>query len=176
MNRLTPWLIGGALLSSLFIAWQVGFIINTTSSLPRGLWYVIDHASPHPGDVVVFCPPNRTAFQRARERGYIGGGRCPGNYEMMLKPVVAVAGDRVVVKPAAVAVNGRLIIDSGSQDYDTAGRPLFPLRGTVIIPPHHLWLMSTWSSRSYDSRYFGPVDAHHIIGRAVPILTEAVAH
>src|ERR1700757_346896 len=82
-------------------------VLNTTPSLPLGIW----KGQPYRGDikrgeVVTFCPPAEGAYALGHLRGYIAGGTCPSGLEMMMKPVAAVAGDEVVVTPNQITVNG----------------------------------------------------------------------
>jgi len=39
-----------------------------------------------------------------------------------------------------------------------------------VVPLGHLYLHSSFVG-SYDSRYFGPVPAEGVLGRAVPVIT-----
>ena len=71
-----------------------GFYINTTPSLPVGLYQVVDEPVSK-GAYVAFCPPQSDVFAWAVARGYINQGDCPGGYGQLLKHVHAVAGDAV---------------------------------------------------------------------------------
>lgn len=153
---------------------QAGLRFNTTPSLPRGLWRVStapDHLAA--GTIVNICPPPGRAADTARERGYIATGSCPGNYEPLIKPIAAVAGDTVDLTPAGVLINGRPIPASPVLAIDTAGRPLPAAPAHLVVPAGHVWLMSTYNSHSFDSRYFGPVPTALVRGVAVALLTEA---
>jgi len=66
-------------------------------------------------------------INEAAERGYIPAGACPGGHEPLVKPVAAVAGDRVTVTALGIAVNGEPIAQSAPLDEDSAGRPLRPV-------------------------------------------------
>ena len=59
-----------------------------------------------------------------------------------------------------MAVNGRLLPNTAPLVTDTAGRPLshWPF-GRYVVAPGTVWVASSYSSRSFDSRYFGPVEA-----------------
>jgi type IV secretory pathway protease TraF len=41
--------------------------------------------------------------------------------------------------------------------------------GRYVIPPGEVWLVSTFSPRSWDSRYFGPVPASAIVSALTPL-------
>jgi conjugative transfer signal peptidase TraF len=105
-------LFGGATLLLLGVASHaIGIRINTTSSIPVGLYRTSD-VPMEKGAHVLFCPPphfNRGVFELARERGYIGAGFCPGGYGYMMKRVLAVGRDVVNIDVDGVRVNGQLL-------------------------------------------------------------------
>jgi conjugative transfer signal peptidase TraF len=69
-------------------------------------------------DVVSFCPPGTPAFREAWRRGYLSAGHCEGGYEPLLKPVAAIAGDRVSGTDDGISINGRLIASSKNLNRD----------------------------------------------------------
>ena len=120
--------------------------------------------------IVSFCPPDLTLFRMGRDRGYLSRGRCPGDFEPMLKPVVAVEGDEVEVTDDGVVVNGRLIANTAPHARDGAGRPMpFPPIGLRVVGPGEVWFASGYAASSFDSRYFGAVLAAQIEGLARPL-------
>jgi type IV secretory pathway protease TraF len=68
-------------------------------------------------------------------------------------------------------INGRLIPQSQVYDTDSQGRPhhswITPVR--QVVPDGHVFLLSTYHPRSWDSRYFGWVSASGIRGTAQPL-------
>jgi conjugative transfer signal peptidase TraF len=124
------WALTGAIALAGASAHAVGWRINHTPSLPMGLRRIasIERAIAR-GDIVAFCPPDSEPFREARRRGYLGGGECPGDYEPLLKPVVAIAGDRVEIGPHGIAVNGVLLANSLALAQDR--------HGCVIYRPSH---------------------------------------
>jgi conjugative transfer signal peptidase TraF len=142
--------------------------INTTASLPRGAWINTGDLSPaRAGDVVLICPP-----ADAQTRRYVGAGYCPGRLLPLLKPVAAVAGDLVRTGPSGITVNGRTIPNSAPMAQDGSNRPLtaYPF-GTYRVRPGMVWLISSYNSKSFDSRYFGPLDAGGVERKERPLLT-----
>ncbi len=82
------------------------------------------------------CLPQSPALNEAAERGYIPAGACPGGHEPLVKPVAAMAGDRVTVTALGIAVNGEPIAHSAPLDEDSAGRPLRPVpAGAYSVRP-----------------------------------------
>lgn len=152
------------------IAYSAGWRINHTNSLPMGLWR--GHAVDGPitrGQIVSFCPPDNALFQTARQRGYLGMGRCPGGYEPLLKPVVAVAGDMVAVDAKGITVNGHHLTNSAAVLYDRQGRPM-PELGALQhrVTENTLWVVSEYSSASFDSRYFGAIHIRQVLAIMQP--------
>jgi conjugative transfer signal peptidase TraF len=85
--------------------------------------------------------------------------------------MVAQAGDRVTVSLGGIAVNGIVLPNSAPRLRDTAGRPLVSLPpGTYEVRPGTLWVVSTYESSSYDSRYFGAIDESQVLSRLRPFL------
>lgn len=153
-----------------FALHQAGFRVNTTPSMPLGLWRIQAlQAALHSGDVVLACPPDQAVFREAAARGYLPPGSCPSGLEPLLKPVAAVEGDVVAVTADGLAVNGAPLPGTASLAADTAGRPLRPLSpGRYTVSEGHVWLVSAHSPRSWDSRYFGAVPAANIQGVVRP--------
>jgi conjugative transfer signal peptidase TraF len=120
--------------------------------------------------LVEFCPPEPYA-SLSKERGYrVRGFACPDRAVPLLKPVIAHAGDVVEVSPAGLAVNGRLLPNTAPLQRDAANRPLNPWpSGTYRVRPGTIWVASTYSRASYDSRYIGPVEEKSIRGRLKPL-------
>jgi conjugative transfer signal peptidase TraF len=148
-----------------------GLRINTTASMPVGLWRVAQlDATLHRGEVVTVCPPDTAPIRLAAERGYIATGYCSGAYEPLLKPIGATSGDLVTVAASGVRVNGEPVPDTAQIARDSVGRPLQPLpEGDYRVVPGEVWLLSNYDRRSFDSRYFGPVPTSNVLGVAHPV-------
>jgi conjugative transfer signal peptidase TraF len=121
--------------------------------------------------LVEFCPAEPFA-SLALSRGYRDQGVCRDGGAPLLKPVVARGGDVVEVSAAGIAVNGRLLSNTAPLGTDTNRRPLasWP-QGHYIVKPGFVWVASSYSPRSFDSRYFGPVPISSIRDRVRPLLT-----
>lgn len=155
----------------LILAHQAGLRVNTTRSIPLGLYRMANDPIVN-GAYVLWCPPERLEFDLAKERGYIGAGFCPGGYGNMMKKVMASQRDVVSVKDEGVTINGMLMPASQPVEADSMGRPLPRFRVTDhVLAASELWLMSDTSSRSFDARYFGPVHQAQIQSTVYPIWT-----
>ena len=171
MHRGLLALLSGVLaVGGVAAAFQLGGIrVNASASLPIGLYRTTFDKS---GKLVEFCPAEPYSTLSA-ERGYREKGHCPDGAKPLMKPVVAVAGDSVEVSMQGVAVNGTLLPNSTILRRDTRYRPLphWPF-GIYSVEPGTMWVISSFSSRSFDSRYFGPIPVTCVRSYLRPLLTE----
>jgi conjugative transfer signal peptidase TraF len=149
---------------------HLGYRINSTPSLPEGIWKVDSITGPvQRGQIVSICPVDTAMFQTALSRNYLSWGLCPGGYSSLLKPVAAVPGDRVTISAQGITVNGVIVSNSRGRTKDSLGRPLTQVQaGSYTVKPGTVWLVSS-HPRSFDSRYFGPLPSANILGSAKPI-------
>jgi conjugative transfer signal peptidase TraF len=152
--------------------YSAGLHWNSTSSMPLGLWRVAPlQGAPARHQAVAVCLPE-SAAQLGRERGYLGGGDCPGQAEVLLKPVAAIPGDRVTVSDDGISINDNQVPDSTPLPRDDLGRPLkSAAKGISVVGNEEVWIISSRDPRSYDSRYYGAVRLSDIRGTANPVAT-----
>ncbi|MEJ7606129.1 MAG: S26 family signal peptidase [Bryobacteraceae bacterium] len=132
-----------------------GLRINVTASIPLGL-YIRSAAKPAPGLIAEFCPAGMSESQSERYRGF--GLGCQDRSIPLLKPIVAVSGDRVDFSLLGIAVNGKLIPNTAPRKLDGKGRPLRPWpSGQYTVEPDKIVVASAYHPGSYDSRYLGPI-------------------
>jgi conjugative transfer signal peptidase TraF len=146
----------------------LGLQINTSPSLPLGLYVVTTDRS---ANLVEFCPAEPFAtlslIRRYRDPGICRDGGAP-----LLKPIVAKAGDAVELSERGISVNGLLLPNTAPLSKDTRGRPLTAWSiGRYPVSPGTVWVASSYHSRSFDSRYFGPVYETAIRHRLKAFLT-----
>src|SRR5438445_4561303 len=158
----------GILGMALAAAWT-GLRFNASPSMPTGLY--VRTSSESRSSLVVFCPAEPIARLSA-ERGYRSRGNCPDGDEPLAKPIAARPGDIVELSATGMAVNGRLLVNTAPLVTDAAGRPLpqWPF-GRYVVAPGSVWVASSYSPRSFDSRYFGPVKASQVREHVRPLLT-----
>ena len=147
----------------------LGVRINTSPSLPLGFYATGMNAEV---DLIEFCLAEPFA-SLAITRGYRDRGNCLDGGAPLLKPVVARPGDVVELSGRGIGVNGKLLPKTGPLDRDTKGRQLqhWPF-GRYRVLEGTLWVASSYSDRSFDSRYFGPVDQRLIRDHLRPLLTQ----
>ena len=145
-----------------------GIYRNLTASLPEGLYKIVQ---PGESNLIVFCP-NGFASSFSIERGYRLEGNCPDKHAPLLKPIVARSGDTVTVMPTGIYVNGRRLAKSQQYTTDSLHRqlPRFPA-GTYTVQQGTAWVISSYSSTSFDSRYYGPIDLAQVVHYVKPYLT-----
>jgi conjugative transfer signal peptidase TraF len=153
-------------------AFTVGARINTTKSIPIGLYWISNEPVAK-GAYVMFCPPQNGVFVEAKERGYIGAGFCPGGFGYMIKRILAAKNDIVVINDEGVRVNGEFLPLSVPRNVDTVGRvlPQFHV-DRYTLGEAELLLMSDVSDTSFDGRYFGPVNRSQIKVVIRPVITQ----
>lgn len=152
---------------------RVFLCINLVSdSMPRGIYLLLRPPGRPRPCLALFCLPVEVG-RSGRARGYLGVGSCPGGVAALLKPVVATAGDVVDVDSRGVSVNGALLPRSAPLARDGEGRPLsVNWRGPVTLPPGTFLAVSTFTGRSWDGRYWGPLPASVLRARAFPLLLD----
>jgi len=144
------------------IVWPPSLLLlwNTTASVPVGL-YVVMRAAPQLGDLLVIrLPPAMEALPVSRA---ILSPNTP-----ILKPVAAVAGDRVCRFGAAVTINGRLA--AIARHLDTYGRSLPIWQGCQSLSRSQVFILAP-HPHSFDSRYFGALHVHLARGVAHALVT-----
>ena len=162
---------GATILTALGAAYAAGLRINTTPSMPSGLWTIVSARTvPKRGDIVAVCLPDGVALGQAVHRGYIAAGSCPNEAEPLVKPVAAVGGDLVTVSANGISVNEAPVANSAALARDEAGRVLHRVAaGSYRVAPDEVWLLSGHDPRSFDSRYFGAVPIAGVVGVARPL-------
>lgn len=161
------------------IGYSAGFRLNVSASAPAGVWRVDDVALPvSRGATVAICPPDIELVTRLRDAGHIAADwgvfrwiapkACPSATVPFLKPVVAVEGDTVEVTRSAISVNGHPLRNSGSADL-IFGIPAVK-EGRYVVQRDQLWVVSSYTDHSFDSRYFGPLHQHDVRGIASPLV------
>lgn len=131
---------------------------NASESMPRGLYW-INHGPAPRGDSVAARLPDAIAEFAAR-RTYLSKSA------VLIKQVAATGGDLVCRFGTNIFINAHFKVRAHIRD--RAGRPMPQWTGCRVLAAHELFLAGHGPD-SFDSRYFGPIDASRIIGRATLI-------
>lgn len=138
-------------------------IWNVTPSAPIG-FYTIEQADRIEAPELVAVRPPEPLAGFMVGRGYVGRGA------PLLKWVVGLPGQRVCRIGRAITVDG---VEMGDAlDHDRIGRALPAWQGCRVIADGQLFLMNWDVPDSLDGRYFGPIPASSVIGRALPLWTD----
>lgn len=142
-------------------------IYNPSASVPVG-WYRIKRADSPPrplsvGDIVLTRLPADIAALAA-QRDYLPS-RIP-----LLKRVGAVAPQHVCIVDSQVRIDGVRVAAVLPADRIGRSLPFWPQ--CRPLADGELFLLSTTDPASFDSRYFGPIQASAVIGTAQPIYLE----
>ena len=136
---------------------------NATASVPTGLYALQPGGSRRPGELVAVTPPEPLASYLA------AGGYLPRGVPL-LKHVAAMPGQRVCRAAGAILIDGKLA--GQARQHDRRGRPLPVWTGCRTLSAGELFLMNTAAPDSLDGRYFGPLPASSVLGRATPLWTD----
>jgi|ThiBiot_500_biof_2_1041547.scaffolds.fasta_scaffold01324_2 conjugative transfer signal peptidase TraF len=144
-----------------------GLHINHTKSAPIGIWIERPAGSLKHGSMVSVCPPAVPVVRDLTEQGRLSPGDCFDTGVMpLLKPVAAIVGDVVRIRSGEpVSINGEEVRNS----FPASGLKPWP-DGDYKVAPGQIWVFSSYSDRSFDSRYFGPVSLSAIRAEVTPLL------
>ena len=158
-------------LVSIAVIKQAGFRINTSPSIPLGIYRTT--TSPlSVGSYVLLCPENKEPFITAQKRDYIGAGYCPGGLGYMFKRVAALPNDVITTTANGMYINGKLYPDSKPFKHDALNRvlPIWHAHQTRL-KAGEVVLMTQGDKNSFDARYFGPLPQQQIVSVVRPVLT-----
>jgi conjugative transfer signal peptidase TraF len=137
-------------------------VYNPSESAPRGWYALIPVRQPATGDWVL-ARLSKPIAQLADKRNYLP------IHVPILKRIAAQKDDEVCSAGGGIFIDGHLVAHS-LQD-DSRGRPLPHWSACRTLKAQELFLLSTYSQFSFDSRYFGPVRRAAVIGQAIPLWT-----
>jgi conjugative transfer signal peptidase TraF len=139
------------------------YIWNASNSVPIGLYRIQPATKMAVTELVAVRPPDLLAAFLDLN-GYLPIG------VPMLKRVLALPGQTVCRNGLTIAVDG---VEVGSaHERDGRGRPLPSWHGCRVIADGDVFVMNWQSEDSLDGRYFGPLPASAVIGKAVPVWTD----
>lgn len=145
------------------VSLPVKLLWNASASVPIGLYDLAPAYHLEVGDLVAVMPDKPLADFMV-ERGYIGRD------VPLLKHIAALPGQEVCRSGNAVAVDAVPFGDALNRD--RRGRPLPVWQGCRRIADGDIFLMNPSVPDSLDGRYFGPLPARDLIGKATPLYTD----
>ena len=163
-NALFVILVGSALAA---LICSECFILNTTASVPRGLWLKLD-TLPKKGDFVqvpidAFSSSEWVPPEYFRKNMW-------GKRKPFLKLVAGSHSDTIELgNNGLILINGIPFPNSKPLTHDRAGRPLRAFQLPITLASDEIWLLSQ-SPFGFDSRYLGPANIFKCY-KAIPLLT-----
>ena len=158
----TTFVATGLLLSTVGGATPL-YIWNASNSVPVGLYRLQPVTILAVTELVAVQPPDLLAAFLDLN-GYLPAG------VPMLKRVLALPGQTVCRTGVTITVDR---LEMGyARERDGRNRPLPAWRGCRVIGEDELFVMNWQSADSLDGRYFGPLPASSVIGRALPLWTD----
>ena len=133
---------------------------NASESVPIGLYAISPAAELSVNDLVLARPPEPLASFLS-DGGYLPRG------VPLLKRVAALPGQRVCRDGLSVSVDG--VHHADARERDRFGRELPFWSGCRVIADGEVFLLNWDNPASLDGRYFGPVPAASVVGRATPV-------
>jgi len=140
----------------------IRLVYNASPSVDLG-WYLCVPASRLAVGMLVIARLPSAAAQLAAERDYL-----PITVPIV-KRIAARRGELVCEHSRILSIDGHTVARALVSDSD--GRPLPVWSGCVRLIRDEYLLLGDQRPDSYDSRYFGPLIAHDILGRALPLWT-----
>ena len=140
-------------------AWLPGrMTVATSGSLDHRVFFLLPPpAKIELGDYLVFRHQGLSQMQQGLR----------GDHDQMIKKVGCLPGDQLTMDAANhFFCNGRSL--GQALEADSKGRSLPRFSFTGPVPADKLFMVGT-HPRSYDSRYFGFVDANEILHTALPL-------
>jgi conjugative transfer signal peptidase TraF len=138
-------------------------IWNASASVPIGLYVVRPAGMLRADELVVITPPEPLASFLA-DRGYLPEG------VPLLKRVLALPGQTVCRTDRTITVGGIAMGEALERDRRSRALPVW--QGCRVVAAGEVFLMNRQSEDSLDGRYFGPLPATTIVGRADPLWTD----
>jgi conjugative transfer signal peptidase TraF len=139
------------------------YVWNASASVPVGLYRLQSIDERYVTELVAVLPPEVLAAFLA-EGNYLPRG------VPMLKRVLALPGQTVCRTGLTVMIDA--IAMGAARERDGRGRLLPVWQGCRVIAAGELFLMNWQSADSLDGRYFGPIPASTVIGRAHAVWIE----
>lgn len=152
------------------LASLMGATYNSTNSLPSGIYWTVDQPVTR-DSIVSFCQPLEPIFQAGLDRGFISQGRCEGNYLPLMKKVKGLPGDVIRLSDQGILINDALINNSKPLALEAPldGYPPIVL-GEYTVKSGEYFLLSDYSAKSFDGRYYGPTPKEAIDSVLVPVV------
>lgn len=138
-------------------------VVNTSPSMPSGLYWIARGVAPtQRGSVVLFAPPDDMR-DLIYGRGWLRDGT------PLLKIVGGLAGDTYCVRDGRFVVAGA---DVGPVfQLDSQGQPVPQIAGCRSVGAGEFLPVASTLDRSFDGRYMGAVSVRNVLGVGRALVT-----
>ncbi len=109
----------------------------------------------HVGDIIV--------FRRADADPQV-------QFPDLVKRVIGLPGQTIKWQGNSILVNGRTLSQPWLPTLTGVCATVPSVSGSLVVPKNEYFVMGDCRGDSYDSRYWGPIPASHIIGKVVAII------
>jgi len=137
-----------------------GLTYQISASMPRGFYLIKPAEKIKRGDIIVFYPPKKIATFLLQHK-WIAPDK------LLMKHVAAITGDYVCKHNATIFINHKKV--AHITHYYAPGKPLPSKPFCTTLKKNQYLALSTKIKRSFDGRYFGPIDKKTIVGKAVKL-------
>ena len=133
---------------------------NPSPSVPIGFYIVTPIDTLDVGALVAVRPPGAL-------ESWLVENRYLGRDTPLLKRIAALPGAEACRDGSSIRIDGKAVAEA--HERDRLGRPLPVWVGCRILNDGEIFLLNADHRASLDGRYFGPIGADTIVGRATPI-------
>lgn len=164
--RAAAWALAGAVTFAALAVLSSRLAVTLTPSMEHRVWFLTRVASPaeiRKGDAVMFLFRDPHGFVGGAKEG--GEGKAPAA-QKAIKRVACAPGDLLQEDGRDFRCGGWFIGRARELSHDGRPAPLFRFSG--VIPEGKYFVMGDGAD-SYDSRYFGFVEAKDVLALARPV-------
>ena len=131
------------------------FLYPASASLPEGL-YMRSFGPIEIGKIAAFAIPEAARRYQAKRARQVPDGF------LFMKPIAAGPGDQVCNGESGLVINGAWLAATATRDREGARLPVW--RDCRRLHDNEYFAFSGHVGNSFDSRYFGPIEANDILG------------
>lgn len=146
------------------------YLLNVSISIPKGI-YKIENSKENlkTGDLISFCLKDQEFLSFALHFKFVekkyNGKWCKG-IQPILKPIVAVKGDRITIDEKGIFVNGKLLKNT---------KPIAGIHSikkiTDVILKENEFIVASEEENGFDSRYYKIIHFNDINSRITALFT-----
>lgn len=166
--KIIPLVIMSCFIGFLISYIKLGILFNFTASLPYG-FYIKSISSIKEGDYIAFCLDKKNQ-ELGLARKYLEPGSLCNGSSPLLKKVIALPMQQVILANDFIQIGDKKLPYKTLQ-YDSYNRVLFSYPKGAY-KSNCYWLVGDNDTlHSWDSRYYGCINATQILYKIKPLLT-----